>query len=716
MNSLGIYIQDSDITARYEHPHGCCDFLNPQELPFSLDLHFKNNNEMFLGNMPDLKNVTTINNLWEHFCNSKAVEHENFSCDPAKLIALQIKRMIILCGEKYSLDRNIIAQSPDSMITIAIPSYIGFYQRSSLTRAFIKADIKKPFFLSRARAIAKDLTFYNKKLLSKKFILMPFFDNLGMEISLVTFDSTGEPVLSGTSSTRSYTTRDVKNHLSELLYKKSDITRKCSRKTFYDLIASDIPSMLKKICTRGTASIDLFIPEINKTAHLVANASELSVKCAKIAKKLIEKIRTLIKESGFFTEQIDLLVPFGTCLDLPCFKDSLDLFMGDIHIIRPGYDQKINCARGAALLAPKIETNTSSLPISMDTALCVALQDGSTLPIISSTARGHSQAVNTFKAYALPGNDEAIEIILLEGDRPRASENNFIASLVMPASSSCMELDITISITNESISIKGASPFSLKTTVINIDEQGSKSNKILPLITRKIENQIMEHSKEDNQNLFKMILNGAMESMCFNLSCLNQKFIKTGSPDFSKTDAFLKELPKCKKCGTPVDQSYLKKNETTTSQRINFKCSKCSKKGWFNLKSRPEFQGLAMGCYNKDEQLLGYISVITSMSKKSSEKIKNVRNRIKNSFPGFVNFMNISLDNRVRLDYPGLWLEKDIYLSEINKKNPLVLKNIIFLEDHKENLELFTFVPENVSSFIAQAFREKLNFYKASNN
>jgi hypothetical protein len=739
MNSLGIYLQNSDITARYEHPQGCCDFLNPQELPFSLDLHFKNNNEMFLGNMPDLKDAVTIDNLWEHFCDSRAVEHENFSCDPAKLVALQIKRMIMISGEKYGLDRSVISQGPDSGIAVALPSYIGFYQRSSLTRAFIKADMKKPVFVSRARAAARDLTFYNQKLLSKKFILMPFFDDLGMEISLISFDSAGEPVLSGTSATRSYTSRDVENHLSELLYKKSELTRKISRKNFYELISDRISGLLEQICTRGTASTDLCIPDVKKKIHLVVTAAELSVKCSKIAKKLIEKTRNLIKESGFFTEQIELLVPFGSSLNLPCFKNSLDLFLGDIPVIRPGLDQKINCARGAALLTPAADKDPGSLPISMDTGLCVALQDGSTLPVITAPARGNSQAANTFKAYACPGEADSIEIMLLEGQRPRAAENSFIGSLTMPASSGSMELDITISMTNDSISIKGASPYSMKSAQINIDDPTVQNDKRLPLITRKIDHNVIEHSQEANQNLFKMILNGAMESLCFNLSCLNQELVKTGSPTFSEPGDFLTGLPVCKKCGTPVDYTYLKKKKAddqeesddqnkgkgkkkktkkglAASSRINFKCTKCSKKGWFSIKNRPEFQGLAMACYNKDNHLLGYISVITLMKGKCSEPINSLREKIKLSSPGFVNFMNISLDNRVRINYPGLWLEKDIYLSEISEKNPLVLKNSIRLEDNKNKLDLFTVVPENVASFIAEAFREKLNFYKAAGN
>jgi hypothetical protein len=781
MFNLGLFIKESELLARYDSPNESIDLLNHKEMPFSLELHFKNNNEMFLGNISDTENMFTFKDLWFNFCSNKKVEFKDFSCVSEKLLALQIKRMLLLSQKKYTFEEK----NPD--IYMAVPSYLGFSQRASLSRAFETAGMKNPVFLSRAETAVFDMISYNKNLLNKKFILLPFFDSCGMEISLVSFNSAGIPFLAGSSSTKSYSTRDIERHLAELLYKKTgDYKNKIPRKKFFAALAPALPQLLDQICKTGSVTKEINFEDLEENLTLRITANELSGRCSKIAKKLIEKTRSLIKESGFFTEQIDLLVPFGSSFELPCFKNSLNLFLGDIPAVIPDRDQKINPARGAASLGP-IKKDSSNQPVNMDTILNIALDDGSSLPLVHSTCMGNTQVSGTFRCRAFPENSDSVEIIILEGNSPRSSENAYIGSFKMPVSSDSMELDISLLLKNSRIIAKAGSMFSVKSVEFSLVSPLTYPDYSLPLISRKNQISPLDCLSNKEKNLFRLILNGALESMCFNLSCRTMKLLKTDPPQFSVADSFLKNMPVCKKCNSPIELKYIlesvkpgsessnevpvrnkaagkksKQRVKKKSSRVTFTCSSCSKKGWFSLDDRPEFQGIAMPCSNRENKLLGYISIIYKLSENNI--LTEIKENLINSVWGFLNFINLSLDDRVRISFPGIWKEKDVALAGIIEKKPLVFKNKIFvspgitnpgftnpditnnfpektgskIKNNKSNnyksnnyksnnykmsskdnpqdlsFEIFTIIPDNISAFIAGAFKEKINFYKVS--
>lgn len=562
------------------------DILDPDGHPMVPSVFRDPDGEISVGT-PSKENsaLHSPEGLWADLASTETPMRGPYPAE--SLMALVAKKIIRITATSHGYE-------PERAM-LSVPSYLGFDFRSRLTRAFMRAGFKSIDFVNPGEAVVVARGHGQ----GRQNSLAVRLDRLGYEVSL-SDGAPGGAFLLGSRGSSSYTGADIDLKIAEIALRKSRERANIPRQAAMDsLSASRLPT-LERLAASGRTSV--ILKDFGGTDLAVTLAdSEVSRVCEKISQKVLASVRELLQDLDVASEEIESVLLVGPYSSLGCFRSKMEVLFGPgkVTLVQDHATE----ARGAARIAATAGNAPDRRPISMDTVLGIAIDDGSFLPMVWKTSSGMTSVTGHAALFGLPGATEACEISVLEGSNPVAARNRQIGSLVIPASGEIMELTVSLTLLNNRIFIQATGGVTSESATLAVDGPPCPGRGRYRLLSRQRPLLSEMSPGKEEIALLRIILNNAMENICFLFSTTLGTLVKASTPRGRSIRSMAGPSQKCRGCSTDLPPGAVlipRKGGMVPGSRVSYICPSCSRKGWFKNPGFAGYRSLKFPCYSRN--------------------------------------------------------------------------------------------------------------------
>ncbi|PKK92033.1 MAG: hypothetical protein CVV64_01050 [Candidatus Wallbacteria bacterium HGW-Wallbacteria-1] len=608
---IGIAINDLWAHGAYLHPEKGISFLCEEQMPPSSRVNLLKNSGISIGEDPEMdSDGITVDNLWTTFVSGRELNHQGKNYPPDLLLALVLKKVMKIGSISHDL-------APGAAL-LSVPSYLGFSLRARLMEAGRKAGFTPVRLVSSGEAITEGMTISGELECKGGLCLIVSLGRAGFEVSLVRGGSKSRPpFLLASRGTTHYRGEEIDERIAEHAFRKirDDVSEKVlSRKDAMNILMASARSMIPTLAAKSRCTL---LPEGDlKGLSIPVSDDHLAKLLDKLSDKVTEASREILGVAGIYSEQVDKVILFGSYTCLEPFRKKLSLLFGADRIL-PCSQPWLEAA-GAAAMAERPGEELEAAPVRMDTCIGVALEDGSVLQILRNTSRGLTAVSGTSRLYGYPGDADGLQILLVEGESRLLAQSRPIGTMTIPASGKTMELTVSAVLFNNRIVLKAEGPVTSQTCTIPMEGWSFSGILDFPLISRQRPDDTHLSLEERDLDSIAMVMNSAMENLCFTLSASTGTLVKCSAPNKPAGLADMSRPLCCRKCSEtlvltgdiPLGPMSEQAFQAISSKRNSCTCEKCGHQGSFTLKSSKLLHCSAFPCYDRNGSYVDSILLI----------------------------------------------------------------------------------------------------------
>jgi molecular chaperone DnaK len=275
-----------------------------------------------------------------------------------------------------------------------------------------------------------------------------------------------------------------------------------------------------KIELSSSAQTEINLPYVTATAsgpkHLVKTLTRAKFEqlADSLIKRTIEPCKTALKNAGMSTSEIDEIILVGGSTRIPAIQAAVENFFGKSPSkgVNPDEVVALGAAIQGGVLTGEVKDvlllDVTPLSLGIETmggVFTKLIEANSTIPVTKSEV--FSTAVD---------NQSAVDIHVLQGERPMASDNitlgKFQLTAIPPAMRGIPKIEVTFDIdANGIINVSAKDQGTGKKQDIRI-ESGSK---LTPDEIEKLKRDAAENDEADKKRLKKSQVSNTADSLCF---------------------------------------------------------------------------------------------------------------------------------------------------------------------------------------------------------
>lgn len=596
---IGICMVDDKLFSCYIDDSGNpVDILDPDGRPMVPSVFRDPDGEISVGTLSDGSTpLHSADGLWADLINTDSSRQNPFPAE--SLMALVAKKIIRITTAAHGF-------VPERAM-LSIPSYLGFEFRSKISRAFARGGFASIDFVTPGEAVFAARRHGHAH--GKRNSLTVRIDRLGYEVSIAEAAHGGACLL-GSRGSSSYGGADIDSRIAEVALRKTRDRARIPRQSALEALSAVRHQTLERLAAAGRTSVALRDADGNDLSISIADP-EVSRVCEKISQKVLGSVRELLQDVGIPSEEIESVLLLGHYSSLGCFRSKMEVLFGQGKVATV-HEQDLE-ARGAARIASSGSLSSDRRPISMDTVLGIALDDGTYLPLVWKTASGLSSVTGHAALFGMPGSSDACEVCVLEGTNPVAAMNRPIGSLVIPSSGEVMELTVSLTLLNNRIYVQAAGGVTSESATLALDGPPGQGWGKYRMLSR--QRPLLPERSPDRAeiSLLKIVLNNAMENICFLFSTTLGTLVKSSSPKTRTIRSLAGPAEKCRGCSSelpPHAVAVQRKGEPQEGSRVNYACPACGRKGWFKATSGTAYRSLKFPCYSREGNYIDSLVLI----------------------------------------------------------------------------------------------------------